>query len=171
MPLFEITFTKMYNKFYPHFVGYEDDLKQEMMIALAAAIRRIKKDEIRSIRNYVITVLKYAAFMYGRKRISEDRSWKYLEDLNEQYGFTPTAEWEDYLDQGLLTYEFILINFQSFEERYMCLLIFKLPGYRKSYLRKELRCSWEHIYELEDRVKKKLVELIKTKEFEEWLRK
>lgn len=171
MPLFEITFNKMYQKFYPHFVGYEDDLKQEMMIALVGAVRRIKKDEIRSIRNYIITALKYAAFKYGRIRIAQDKSQKYLEDLNEQYGFVPYTEWEEYLDCGILTYEIILLNFTTFEERYIGLCLFKAPGYSRRALRRELRCSWEYIAALEDKVKTKLVELIKTKEFEEWLRK
>ena len=60
MILFDITYQLMYKKFYPYFYHYQDDVKQEMMYALIKARRRIKRGEIRSIRNNFITVLKYA---------------------------------------------------------------------------------------------------------------
>lgn len=161
--IFDITHGLMLKKFTPHFQGYEDDLKQEMMIVLIKAIRRIKKGEIKSEQNYIITVLKYAAYKLGRKIIEYDRTTSYLTDIlkGNNRGIEHVAEWLDLFDLGVVSYDSIFSAFETFEEQYMIMLIIKKDGYTRKKLREELRVSWGYINTLESRVKEKLVEIIK----------
>ena len=162
--ILETTHILMIRKFYPHFCGYEDDLKQEMMISLIKAIRRMKRGEIRSDQNYIITTLKYTAYKMGKKLITYDRATAYLEDLAITEGksvFDQAMDWQDLFDMGCFSYETILSTFDSFEERYMVLVLIRRKGYTKRDLRERLKTTWDYINELEHRIKEKLREIIK----------
>lgn len=162
--ILEVTHGLMIIKFYPHFYGYEDDLKQEMVISLIKAIKRIKRGEIRSLQNYIITSLKFTAFKMAKKLITYDRATAYLEDLTITKGksyFDQAMDWQDLFDMGCFSYESILSTFDSFEERYMVMILIRRKGFTKRDLRERLECSWEYISELEHRTKEKLRELIK----------
>lgn len=157
----EITHGLMIKKFTPHFYTHEDDLMQEMMIVLIRAIRRIKKGEIKSEQNYVITVLKYAAYSMAKKLISYDKTTSFLEDMRGNKGIDSTAEWIDLFDLGVLNYESVFSCFESIEERYMIMILIKRKGYSRRKLREILEVEWSYMTKLEVRVKEKLVEIIK----------
>lgn len=163
MKIFDITHGLMLKKFTPHFYGYEDDLRQEMMIVLIKAIRRIKKGEIKSEQNYIITVLKYAAYRLGKKQIEYDRTTSYLTDIlgknNNQ--IESVVEWIDLFDLGVVSYDSIFSSFETFEEQYMIMILIKKDGYSRRKLRDEMKVDWKYIEKLEHRVKEKLVEIIK----------
>ena len=153
----------MFKKFFPHFVGYEEDLKQEMMVALINSIKRIKRGEIRSQQNYIITHLKYETYKMAKKLIDYDKCTRYLEDFKPK-GFTPDrpTSWENIFKEfGIVDIERIPEFFESYEERYMVMCILGVKGYRKDYLRAELKRAWPYVNELEERVKDKLVEIVK----------
>lgn len=157
----EITHGLMLKKFYPHFNNYEDDLMQEMMIVLIKAIKRIKKGEITSQKNYVITVLKYAAYKMAKKLIDYDKNTFFLEDLKSNLVIDSTAEWLDLFDLGIVDYESVFSVFETVEERYMIMVIIKRNGYSRRGARELLDCEWDYILKLEKRVKEKLIEVIK----------
>lgn len=162
--ILEVTHGLMFNKFYPHFCGYEDDLRQEMMVSLIKAIRRIKRGEIRSNQNYIITSLKFTAYKMAKKLITYDRTTAYLEDLTITKGksfFDQALDWQDLFDMGCFSYETILSTFDNFEERYMVMILIKRKSYSKRDLRERLKCPWDYVNELEHRTKEKLRELIK----------
>lgn len=161
--IFDITHGLMLKKFTPHFQGYEDDLKQEMMIVLIKAIRRIKRGEIKSEQNYIITILKYAAYRLGKRLIEHDKTTFYLADVlkGRNSSIEYVAEWLDLFDLGIVPYDSIFSAFETFEEQYMIMMIIKKDGYTRRKLRDELKCSWSYITALEVRVKEKLVEVIK----------
>lgn len=154
----------MYAKFYPHFVGYEEDLKSEMMIALINAIKRIKRGEITSEQNYIITHLKYEVYKLAKKMIDYDRCTFYLEDFKpfKNNDATNPVSWENAFKRfGIANIEKLPDFFESYEEKYMCAVLLGLSGYTKTQLRDNLQKGWPYVNELEERVKEKLVELIK----------
>lgn len=163
--IYDITVSKMLSKFYPHFVGHEEDIRQELMIALIAGIRRIKRGEIRSPKNYLITHMKYAAYKLAKDKITYDKTFIYLEDMGirDKSGkkWSKLLEWNDLFDMGYFSYETILSCIDSFEERYMILNIMEVPGYTKRKLRALVKKDWPYIDALEVRVKEKLAEIIK----------
>jgi hypothetical protein len=150
----------MIKKFTPHFRGQEDDLKQEMLIAMIVAIRRIRRNEIHSIQNYLITTMKYAAYKMAKKVIEYDRRTVFLNDFRYKYS-DETLEWQNLFDLGCFSYEAILSSFETFEERLMVMNIMEKEGYSKRFIRNKLKCCWGYIEELEKRTKEKLLELIK----------
>ena len=160
-PVLEITHGLMLKKFHPHFTCREDDLMQEMMIVLVKAIRRIKKGEIESEQNYVITCLKYAAYRMAKKLITHDRTTVFLEDLKGTREHNVAMEWLDMFDLGIIDYDSIFSVFETVEERYMVMIIIKRKGYSRRKLREILGVEWDYMTKLEVRVKEKLVEIIK----------
>ena len=149
----------MFKKFFPHFVGYEEDLKQEMMVALINSIKRIKRGEIRSQQNYIITHLKYETYKMAKKLIDYDKCTRYLEDFKPK-GFTPDrpTSWENIFKEfGIVDIERIPEFFESYEERYMVMCILGIKGYRKDYLRAELKKADEEFDSLELEEKKKAI--------------
>lgn len=154
--LFNITYRRMYVKFYPHFVQREEDVKQEMLIELIKIVKRIKKGHVKvSERNFVITGLKYKCYKIARKYIDEDKSKCYLEDIKlSNMGYELT--WEDLIPSSLVTFENIFSDFTEFEEQYMVLIIIREQGYTRRKLRGILKVSWEHMSELEHRVKERI---------------
>lgn len=159
--ILEITHGLMLKKFYPHFLCREDDLMQEMMIVLIKAIRRIKKGEIESEKNYVITCLKYAAFKMAKTLITYDKTTVFLEDLKGTQDHEKALEWLDLFDLGVIDYDSLFSVFETVEERYMVMIIIKFNGYSRRKLRSILKVEWDYIAKLEVRVKEKLVEIIK----------
>jgi hypothetical protein len=154
----------MFTRHYPHFIGYERDLKQEMYLALVKAIKRIHKGEIRSERNYIISILKFAAFKMAKKLIAYDKVHYYLEDLGlkkDGRKFESVMQWQDLFDMGCLPYEKIFNCFTDWEEKYMVLILLDMDGYTKRKFREKVGKSWPYVSELEHRVKEKLTEIIK----------
>lgn len=161
--IYKITYDLMLKKFFPHFVGYEEDLKQEMMVALVNAIKRIKRGEIRSEQNYIITHLKYETYKMAKKLIDFDRCTFYLEDMRPKWMDPSDAtNWENAFKRfGITDLQVILSSFESYEERYMVMCLFQMDGYRKDKLRAELKRGWPYINKLEERCKERLAEMIK----------
>jgi hypothetical protein len=161
--LFHITYRKMHEKFYPHFCGREEDVKQEMLIELIKIIKRIKNGEVRkSAPNLVITALKYKCYDLARKYIDEDRTKKYLEDIKlKDRGYEIT--WEDLIPGSLITYEGLFSHFTKYEEQYMVRIILGERGYTKYKLRNEIKRGWDYMAELENRVREEIAELIKRR--------
>lgn len=146
----------MHEKFYPHFVGREDDVKQEMLIELIKVIRRVKNGEVRnSERNMVITVLKYRCYQIARKFIDEDKTKRYLEDIRlKDRGYE--VSWEDLIPGSVVSYENLFSDFTSFGDRYMVLIILGVKGYTRRALREKLKIGWSRMDELEHRVKEQI---------------
>lgn len=157
----EITHGLMLKKFHPHFVQKEEDLMQEMMVVLIKAVRRIKKGEISSEQNYVITCLKYAAFKMAKDLISYDKTTVFLEDLKTTEDRGKAIEWLDLLDLSSISCETVLRAFEIEEERLMILVILGVEGHTRRKLREKLKVEWAYMTRLENRVKEKLVEIIK----------
>lgn len=161
--IFDITHREMCKKFAPHFYGYEEDLKQEMMIALIQAIKRIMNGEIRSEKNYVITALKYKAFSIAEKIIDYDKYTVYLEDIVKDKDKRDSFSWENMItESSTLDLEKVLSVITEPEEQYMLFVIIGRDGYSqtgfKNLFNKE---SWDEVLEVETYVKEKIIEIIK----------
>jgi len=158
--IFDLTFRAMHKKFYPHFCGLEDDIKQEMMIELIKSIQRIKKGEIRSERNYVITALKFKTFKIAKKLITYDRSTIYLDDLVKNWH--GEIEWENLmLGSGVFDIEQVISYIQDPNDQYLLMCILKVKGYKRTILKEKLDLTWEDLYKKEEDLKEKLVEIIR----------
>lgn len=161
--LFNITFRKMYQKFYPHFCGREDDVKQQMTIALIKAIRRMKQGvEIRNERNFIITAIKYETYKIAKELIDYDRFTNYLEDMR-LCSFGYEIGWEDMIEGGVLSYDNLFASIKSKEDAYMVRIIIGDKGYTRYNLRAELKVGWPYMTELENRVVSRMKELIKRR--------
>lgn len=158
--IFDLTFRKMHQKFYPHFCGLEEDIRQEMMIELIHSIKRIKNGEIRSERNYVITALKFKCYKIAKKLITYDRSTIYLSDLVKNWH--GEIEWDNLiLGTNMFDIEQIISYITEEDDRYIFMCILKMDGYRRAILKEKLGISWEELYQKEEDLKEKLVETIK----------
>lgn len=146
----------MYEKFYPHFCGREDDVKQEMRIELIKVIRRVKNGEVKvSEKNFVITAIKYRCYKIATKYITEDRTKKYLEDIRlKDRGYE--VGWEDLVPGSLTSYKDLFSEFTTLEDQYMVMIILGTRGYTRRKLRSILKVSWPYMTELEHRVKEKI---------------
>lgn len=162
--IFDLTFMALCRKFAPHFYGFEEDLKQEMMIALIGAIKRIKNGEIKSEKNYVITCMKYRAFRIAKKLIEYDKNTIYLNDYipkSDKYKNSRGWDWM-VSDSSTIDFDLLVATLENPLEQYVFMLILEMDGYSRTDLKETFNLEWEDIPKLEHEVKEKIIEILRA---------
>lgn len=113
MGLIMKTYHIIYRKFYPLYVGKEEDLQMDLMILLLECLPRIKAGKVKSVKNYMITVFKIHIYRQAAILIDQKQRELYLEDIGTDG--EEDLSWEDIIAGTIIDSDDIYSRFTEEE--------------------------------------------------------